>query len=338
MSWIKLHRALQQHWLWTDPERLKWWFDLLFMAEWRPRQIMHDAHIITLHPGQMVAPVSLLCQKWQKNHTTVIRYLKILESEGMIERKVLYRQTSIITICNYDRYQAAEDDAVDTLTSALVDGTMDSTADTSIDMPIDAQVYTTEEYIEYSTTSSKKTSKEKPTAENAASQSIQEQLYGNERWQAQIARKHGMQQHEVEEQLDAFFLDVECRGTQHKNLTDAKRHFTDWLAIQQEQKERLPNKGKKAKPQQQQTATVYDIQEAPSQSKEDAYKERMLGLIELVTKNPQSSCMRTLRSAYQSGELAKAGIQWCPPGEQTTAADIISADPNGRLAKIFNQQ
>lgn len=327
MSWIKLHRCLQQHWLWSDAERLKWWLDLLFMAKWKQCQIMHDSHLITLRPGQMVASVAFLCQKWQRNHQTVIRYLNTLEREGMIERNVMYRQTAIITICQYETYQVEEDTALSTITDTLTDDLTDS----QIDGQIDGIAYTNRRIKEYISSSSSEKINKKDGPKDFRSL-----LCGDEKWQASIARKHKIEPHEVREQLDAFWLDTECRGVEHRNLTDAKKHFTDWLTIQQEQGRR---KRKPAPNRQQLTvaAAIPEEPEQPQKSKEELYRERMLGMIELANKNPSSSCMKTLREAYRSGQLQSVGIDWVPPGESDTAANLIASNPNGRLAKIFNK-
>lgn len=59
-GWIKINRKIIEHWLWQDAERLKWWLDLLFMASWEERKTTHDAHLITLQRGQMVASIGYL--------------------------------------------------------------------------------------------------------------------------------------------------------------------------------------------------------------------------------------------------------------------------------------
>ena len=326
MSWIKLHRCLQQHWLWTDAERLKWWLDLLFMAKWKECQVLHDSHLITLRPGQMIASVAFLCQKWQKNHQTVIRYLNTLEREGMIERNVMYRQTAIITICQYETYQVEDDAETYIITDTLTDGLTDS----QIDGQIDGIVYTNRRIKEYISSSSSEKINKKDESDD-----FRTMLCDDEKWHASIARKHKIEPHEVREQLDAFWLDAECRGVVHRNLTDAKKHFTDWLSIQQEQGRRK----RKTVGNKQQTVgiTLPEEPEPPQKSKEELYRERMLGMIELAAKNPSSSCLKTLREAYKSGQLQSVGIDWTPPEEPSTAANIIANNPNGRLAKIFNQ-
>ena len=124
-GWIKISRTIVYHWLWADAERLKWWFDLLFMAAWEDKKVMHDSHLFTLQRGQIIASVSFLADRWGKSHPTVIRFLKMLEDEGMVYRQTLYRQTPIITICNYDRYQVKEEGQVDTQIDTIVDSQVD---------------------------------------------------------------------------------------------------------------------------------------------------------------------------------------------------------------------
>lgn len=119
-GWIKINRKIIEHWLWQDAERLKWWLDLLFMASWEERKTTHDAHLITLHRGQMVASIGYLKDRWGKNHQTILKFLKTLETEGMITRKVLYRQTAIITICNYESYQTSDNDGVYSIADGIV--------------------------------------------------------------------------------------------------------------------------------------------------------------------------------------------------------------------------
>ena len=54
-GWIKIGRDITNHWIWTDPERLKWWLDMQLMASWEDREVMHDSHVFTLRTGQLIA-------------------------------------------------------------------------------------------------------------------------------------------------------------------------------------------------------------------------------------------------------------------------------------------
>lgn len=172
-GWIKINRKIVEHWLWQDAERLKWWLDLLFMASWEDKKVSNDAHLFTLHRGQLIASISFLSDRWGKSNPTIIKFLKMLENEGMIKRDILYRQTPIITICKYEDYQCDDISDVDRQVyrqSSKVfigkDGSkvnkqkidvsnceseqfaykQENEFDTLIDRQVDRQVYTNKEY------------------------------------------------------------------------------------------------------------------------------------------------------------------------------------------------
>lgn len=111
-GYIVLHRKIQDHWLWKDAERFQWWVDLLFMANFEDKEVMDDSHLFVLKRGQLIASVSFLSIRWGKTAPTIIKFLKLLQKNGMILRETLYRQTPIVTICNYDTYQLSMDKGV----------------------------------------------------------------------------------------------------------------------------------------------------------------------------------------------------------------------------------
>lgn len=137
-GWIKISRNITSHWLWQDAERLKWWLDLLFMASWEDKEVLHDAHKFTLHRGQMIASISFLAERWGRNNNTIIKYLKLLEAENMIIRKVLHRQTAIITICNYESYQDKGDKIIDRQIDSKANTIVDSINEGHLDSLIDS--------------------------------------------------------------------------------------------------------------------------------------------------------------------------------------------------------
>lgn len=144
-GWIKISRNITEHWLWDDGEKLKWWLDLLLMAQWEDKKVMYDSHLYTLQRGQMLASISFLTERWKRNRQTVMKFLKLLEEENMITRNVMDRQTPILTICNYDKYQLRVDTQTDTQADKQIDGQMD----TQMDAQTDRQADTIQEYKEY---------------------------------------------------------------------------------------------------------------------------------------------------------------------------------------------
>lgn len=138
-GWIKISRELPKHWIWQDAERLKWWLDLLFMASWDEGQTLSGgSRLIEIKRGQLVASISFLCQRWHKGHNTVIAFLKMLQEEKMITKETI-GNTTIITICNYNMYQAA-DNLKDSLNGNIIsscNGSTNNTPDNQEDNPAD---------------------------------------------------------------------------------------------------------------------------------------------------------------------------------------------------------
>lgn len=240
-GWIKISRDIAEHWLWQDAERLKWWLDLLFLAAWEDKQIMHDTHLFVLRKGQIIASVSYLSDRWNKSNPTIIKYLKLLEKEGMIYRQILYRQTPIITICNYERYQTCEVAQVDTI----------------VDRQVDTIVYTNKEYKEYNNNNN-------INSESKKTNFFQE-LKLSQIWLEQMAIRFRIGIDDIKKRLDDFALDCDCRGTVHQSLGDIKRHYNDWLRIQLEAEKRQDKQK-----QQQYESSTKDRQSASAKARRNA--------------------------------------------------------------------
>ncbi len=119
-GWIKLSRKIRGHWLWERPTYLKWWLDLLMLAEWQPRRRLIGSRLVTLKRGQLVASVNYLCERWmyhanenrstsrmiRPSEVTILKFLRLLEGDGMIirEPRKMHEGTTLITICNYETY------------------------------------------------------------------------------------------------------------------------------------------------------------------------------------------------------------------------------------------
>lgn len=148
IGWIKISRELPKHWIWQDADRLKWWLDLILMAAWDDSKQLVGSRLIEIKRGQLIASISFLVKRWGIGHNTVIAFLKMLQEEKMI-LKTSMRNVSIITICNYDKYQTADnlsdklngeiskqctnttDSIADNLADSLNDNLADSPADTN---------------------------------------------------------------------------------------------------------------------------------------------------------------------------------------------------------------
>lgn len=260
-GWIKISREIANHWLWQDAERLKWWLDLLFLAAWEDKQVLHDSHLFVLRRGQIIASISFISERWGKSHPTIIKFLRLLEGEDMIKRSTIYRQTSILTICNYEKYQCNDDSTLNTQIDSFVDrqndekirGKVDKPisevniiksdslgckGETKVDTIVDRQVYTivdgNKEYKNNNSTS---------ISSKGESKNLKfiEELKNAQIWLEQMAMRFRIPIDEIVRRLDDFALDCDCRGTEHQDFNDTRRHFNDWLRIQLEAEKRKNN-------------------------------------------------------------------------------------------------
>ena len=212
-GWIKINREIVNHWLWQDAERLKWWLDLLFLANWDDKKVLHDSHLFTLKRGQIIASVAFLCERWGKSKMTVLKFLQMLEGEEMIKREILYRQTPIITICNYEKYQER--------------------LDTQINTQIDTIVDRNKESKEYNNNNNTRVREENFLSE------LENSVFYTEG----MAMRYHIGTDEVREALQVFSKECSLKDTEHRTLTDYKRHFHDWLRYQVEKKSKQNDNG-----------------------------------------------------------------------------------------------
>ena len=107
-GWIKLHRGLQDHWLWDcEFSYAQAWIDLLLGAGHKPTKIMIKGQLIELKRGQQARSEVTLSKEWKWSRGKVRRFLNKCLNDGMIEVEAGHL-TSIISICNYDSFQGCD--------------------------------------------------------------------------------------------------------------------------------------------------------------------------------------------------------------------------------------
>ena len=117
-GWIALQRTITNHWIWDSEPYSKGQacVDLLLHANHTDAKITIKGSLINLERGQQARSQVTLSEQWKWSRDKVKRFLKLLETDGMI-RQQTSQLTSIITICNYKDYQlnkAADKSADDT--------------------------------------------------------------------------------------------------------------------------------------------------------------------------------------------------------------------------------
>ena len=108
-GWIKLHRDIQQHWIFSfdEPDKGLAWIDLLMMANIEPKKFMIKGQMIFCDRGQLAVSQETLQTRWNWSRNKVRNYLEMLKKDGMITISSNHL-TSIITICNYSGFQDNE--------------------------------------------------------------------------------------------------------------------------------------------------------------------------------------------------------------------------------------
>lgn len=113
MSWIKLHRGVFEKGLFKNEpfSEREAWIWLISEAKFEPSSIRIGNNVHTIDRGDTYCSIRYLAQAWSWDKSRVHRFLKFLESQKMIERKSetdLRQLESVITICNYGKYQSSD--------------------------------------------------------------------------------------------------------------------------------------------------------------------------------------------------------------------------------------
>jgi hypothetical protein len=100
----------------TEREAWQW---LVEQAAWRPSRTKIKGTIVPLERGQLSFSVRFMADKWQWSKSRVDRFLKRLAAENMVNISSKNRDNSgttaghpagqgqsIITVCNYEKYQS----------------------------------------------------------------------------------------------------------------------------------------------------------------------------------------------------------------------------------------
>lgn len=109
-GYIKIDRKIMDNWIWFDEPFSKGqaWIDLLLNAQFKDGFFKSKKGIINYKRGDCTYSISDLSERWCWTRWKVRKFLDFLQSEKMIERKLVKKTYSIITVLNYDKYQSKE--------------------------------------------------------------------------------------------------------------------------------------------------------------------------------------------------------------------------------------
>jgi hypothetical protein len=128
-GWIKLHRDIQTHWVWDNPDYLKAWLDMCMMANHKARKELINDNVVNIPRGSFDASYRFLETRWKWSRNRVRRFIDALKTDTMVDTATDTGQT-VITICKYGTYQD-HDNKTDTLTDTPTDTPTDTVTDTN---------------------------------------------------------------------------------------------------------------------------------------------------------------------------------------------------------------
>jgi DNA-binding transcriptional regulator YhcF (GntR family) len=112
-GWIKLHRSITEHWLYTEKRKFskfEAWNDILLTVNYSPAKTIIKGKIININRGESILSLDSWGNKWGWNKSSVKRFFELLKKEGMIELKS-ETITTRLSVCKYDTYQQKENES-----------------------------------------------------------------------------------------------------------------------------------------------------------------------------------------------------------------------------------
>jgi len=103
-GWIRIDRDITSHWIFKDEWKFRNWIDLLTLVNHSEQKVNLKGTVLTCKRGQTLCSLDTLAKRWNCDKSKVRRFLKLLESDSMIELKSEHITTRL-TICKYDTYQ-----------------------------------------------------------------------------------------------------------------------------------------------------------------------------------------------------------------------------------------
>ena len=118
VGWIKLHRSILDHWLYTEHRpmtRREAWETILFTVNVEPAMVLVKGQLYECGRGQSLLSLNSWAEKFVWSVQQVRTFFKLLQLDEMIELEGL-QYTTRLTVCNYGRYQDSQQTANTPLT------------------------------------------------------------------------------------------------------------------------------------------------------------------------------------------------------------------------------
>lgn len=104
-GWVKLHRSITENWIWDNPQYLKWWLDLILMANHKEKKILFNGSFKKVDVGERITSEQKLAERWGVSRNTVRKFLSLLVEDDMISIEKSRKNGTTYKVNNYAIYQ-----------------------------------------------------------------------------------------------------------------------------------------------------------------------------------------------------------------------------------------
>ena len=103
-GWIKLHRDIEKHWIWSDPKYFQAWAYCLIRANYEENKVLIGTKIEVAEPGSFFTSIGKFSIATGLTIKQTRLFWELLEKDNMISKNATSKRTKI-TVCNYVDYQ-----------------------------------------------------------------------------------------------------------------------------------------------------------------------------------------------------------------------------------------
>ncbi len=111
IGWIKIHREIQNHWIYQDDRYFKWWITILLNVNHTAMKFPVNGELVTCNPGESFRSINEWCGLFDCHKKTLYKFFSLCESDKMITRKTAgkgNRRKHLLTVVNWDKFQQKE--------------------------------------------------------------------------------------------------------------------------------------------------------------------------------------------------------------------------------------
>lgn len=229
-GWISLHRDIQDHWIWKNPVKLKWWLDILLTVNHADTKVNVGNQLFDCKRGQSVMSLQNWATRWGVSKDVVRNFFNLLQKDDMINAENLTKITRI-TVCKYEEYQNAMHDSQTNQQRNPNDNSSQSHTNNNNNNDNNNTLYI---------------DGEKKIISNELLKTLNHLLEDRIYLETLCMNNSIRNVNDMKDYLKTFFVELENRGENYKDETDAKHHFASWLKIELERKFEKEAKQKKS--------------------------------------------------------------------------------------------